>query len=158
MSLSSRRASLPIYLLQIDLLKVLLHSCMIMSSKCISNLARSQPSGKSLNSLYIRPPSSHHDRLQVYLQTGMITAAKCISKLAQSRLPSTSSYSLDHSLQVCFQTCMIMASKLGPSRPQVCISYNEMISIFPNVSQIYTAHCWIHLRYPSIPLCTYRET
>jgi len=104
------------------------------------------------------PLSLYHDGLQVHLQTGAIMASKFISKLAQSQPPSASSDSLDQSLQEYLQSPMLTASKLGPSRHQVYISYCEMMSIYPGVSQIYTACHWIHLRYPSIPLCIPRET
>jgi hypothetical protein len=36
---------------------------------------------------------------------------------------------------------------------RVCISYNEMMSIYPGVSKIYTACRWVHLCYSSIPIC-----
>jgi len=39
-----------------------------------------------------------------------------------------------------------------------CISYNQMVSIYPGVFQIYTSSCrWVHLRYPCIPVCIYIE-
>ena len=118
-SLSSCRASLPIYRLQIDRLKALLQSSSIMASKCISKLARSHPPSVSLNLHYSglqirtmtaskvisklaqsRPRSSHDHSLQVHLQTGTMTAAKCISKLTRSRPPSASPNSLDHSIRL----------------------------------------------------------
>jgi len=62
----------------IDCPQVLVQSCSITASKCISKLAR------------LRPPSSHDHGLQVHLQTRSIMASKCISQLARSRPPSTS--------------------------------------------------------------------
>ena len=35
----------------------------------------------------------------------------------------------------------------------MCLSYNEMISICPGVSQIYTACRLVHLHYSCIPVC-----
>jgi len=94
-SLSSCRASLPNYCLQIEPRLVLLQSLSIMASKYISKLAWSQPPSVSLNS-------------HVYgLQTPTITA----SKVAPSRPPSVSWNSLDYNLQVHLQTCPISASK-----------------------------------------------
>jgi len=83
-SVSSRRASLPNYRLQIDRLQVLLRSRSITASKCISSLAR------------LRPPISLDHGLQLPLQTRSIMA----SNLARSQPPSASLNSLDHSLQV----------------------------------------------------------
>jgi len=119
------------------------------ASKYSSILAQLCPSSASLDShdhslrivklTRLRLPCSHHDGLQVHLQTGMISASKCIPDLARSRPPNASSNLLDHSLQVYFQSRMITATTLCQSQPQVCISYNEMISIYPGVFQIYTA-------------------
>jgi len=47
------------------------------------------------------------------------------------------------------QECM----RLKAGKDRVCISYNEMMSIYPRVSQIYTACRWVHLRYPWISGC-----
>jgi len=91
-SLSSRRASLPINRLKNDRLELLLHSCTIMSSTCISNPTRSQHPSVSLKSL------------DYGLQVHIMSASKCISKLARSRPPSASPNSHDHGLQVHLQT------------------------------------------------------
>jgi len=68
-------------------LQVHLQSRSIMASKCISELARSQPSSVSLH----MPDYSLHVR--------MITASKCISKLARSRPRRVSLSSLDRHFQ-----------------------------------------------------------
>jgi len=41
---------------------------------------------------------------------------------------------------------------VGPraGKDRLCISYNEMMSIYPGVSQMYTPRCLVHLRYPCI--------
>ena len=93
-TLSSHRTSLLNYLLPIDRLLVLLQSRLIMASKCICTLARSQPSSVSLNShdyglpFAISPPPiaspySVDHGCQVHLQSLSITASRCISKLAR---------------------------------------------------------------------------
>jgi hypothetical protein len=41
---------------------------------------------------------------------------------------------------------------------RVCVSYNEMMSIYPRVFQIYSPCRWVHLRYPCISVCVYIET
>jgi len=99
LSPSSRRASLPIYRLQIDHLQVLLQSRSITASKCISKLAR------------LRPPSVSPSSLDYGLQVCTITASMCISKLARSQSPSVSLNSHDYGLQVNLQTRSITASK-----------------------------------------------
>jgi len=107
----------------IDCLQVLVQSCSITASKCISKLAR------------LGPPSSHNQGLQVHisklarswppvhLQTRSSTASNCISKLARLRPPSASPNLLDHGLQVHHQTRSIMVSncisKLARSRPPI---------------------------------------
>jgi len=116
--------------------------------------------------------------LQVHLQTRSITASNCVSKLARSRTPSASPKSLNHGFQVHLQTCSIVASKwiskLPRSRPQsvslsslnrhfqahleagqvrLCISYNEMMFIYPGVAEIYAACRSDHLRYSCISEC-----
>jgi hypothetical protein len=100
-SLSSCRASLPNYRLQIDRLLVLLQSRPIMASKCMCKLVQSRPPSVSLN--------SQDYGLQVHLQTRSITAFKCISKLVRLRPPSVSPNLLDYSLQVYLQTRSIRA-------------------------------------------------
>ena len=204
-SLSSRGASRPNYRLQIDCLQVLLQSRLIMASKCISQLARSQPPSAS--------PTLLVHSLQVYLQTCSNTASNCISELTQFWPPS----SHDLGFQVHLHTCRIRplesiskftgsqcgetmeldarqpimntlphvawhpkgifekelfwleehrnrvrhyermpghhephtlcgskkalqeCMRLRAGKDRVCISYNEMISIYPRVSQIYTS-------------------
>jgi len=138
-----------------------LQTRLITASKSISELAPSQPPSASPNLL--------DHGLQVHLQARSIMASKCISKLAQLQPP------------VHLHTCSIAASncisKLPRSRPRsvslsslkrhfqehleagqhrVCISYNEL-SIYPGVSEIYTACRWVHLRYSCISECIYIE-
>jgi len=74
-----------------------------MASKCISNRARSRPSGASL--------SSPNLGLQLHLQTHSITACKCISEFTRSRPPCASPNVLDHGLKVHPPTRSITASK-----------------------------------------------
>jgi len=162
------------YRLQIDRLLVLLQSRLIMASKCISRLGRSWPPRASTNSLDCG--------LQVHLQSRSITASNCISKIGRLQHPSASPKSLDHGLKVHLQSRSITASKCisklawswprseslssldchfqvyieaGPER--VCISYNEMMSIYPRVSEIDTPCRWVHLRYSCISKCIYIE-
>jgi len=145
----------------------------ITALKCIAKLAR------------LRPPSSHDDGLQVHLQTCSITASKCISILA--RLWSRSAYlslldgdriwrntrpwwtthiawiyerlaRVREDPQIAWiyearQECM----RRRAGKDRVCISYNEMMSIYLGVSQIYTACRWVHLHYPSISVPIYIE-
>jgi len=134
-SLRSHPGSLLNYQLPMDRHQVLLHSCSIMTSKCISKLNCSQPasiSPKWLNySLHVRK----------------MAASKRITKLAQSRPPCVSltalNYSLqartlmafkcmslnslNHGLQVQLQNLLIMIleckSKFTPSWPP-CVSAN----------------------------------
>jgi len=148
-------------------------TCSIAVSKCISKVARSR--------LLIASPKSLDRGLQVHLQTCLITAskyisefnlilaskcisklawswppsaslsypifaAKCIAKLAQSGSRSVSLSSLNRHFQV----------HLDAGQDRVFISYNEM-SIYPGVSELYTACRWVHLRYSCISECTYIE-
>jgi len=55
-----------------------------------------------------------------------------------------------------------MNARLECVRPRagkdgVSISYNEMMSIYPGVFQLYTPCRWVHLRYPCISVCVYIE-
>jgi len=152
-------------------LQVHLQTRSITASKCISKPARSRPPSASPNSL--------DHGFQLHLQTRSIAACKCISKLAPSRLPIASPNSLNHGLQVHLQTRSIAASKciyklarsrhrsvslssldwhfqahLEAGQDRVCISYNEM-SLYPGVSEIYTACRWVHLRYSCSSECIY---
>jgi len=74
------RTSFPIYRLQINLLHILLHSRLIIASRCISNHTLSRPSSASPNPL--KPG------LQVHLW------------VTRSQPPSPSPNSLDHGFQV----------------------------------------------------------
>jgi len=155
-------------------LQVHLQSRSIMASNCISNLAQLRSPSAS--------PNSFDHGLQMYLQTRSITVFKCISKLTWIRPPSASPKSLDQGLQLDLHTQLIAASKciskLGQSQPRsvslcslhrhfqvhieacqdrVCISYNEMMSIDPGVSEIYTACRWFHPRFYCISKCIYIE-
>jgi hypothetical protein len=51
------------------------------------------------------------------------------------------------------QECM--SPRVG--KDTVCISYNEMMSIYPGVSKIYTACGCVHLLYPCIVACVSKE-
>jgi len=66
--------------------------CMIVTSKCISTLARSRWESASL--------SSPVRVLEVYLQIRSITGSQCLSKLARSRPRSVFLSWLDHHFQV----------------------------------------------------------
>jgi len=74
-SLTSCRASLPNYHVQIDRIAVLLQSRYIVGSNCISNLTQSQPTCESPNSC------------DFGLHGHIIMASKCISKLPWFRAP-----------------------------------------------------------------------
>ena len=99
------RVFLPIYHLQIDHLQVHLQTRSIIASKCISNLAQSQPPIRTMNCL----------------QTRLITASKCIFQFTRSRAVSASANSIYHGLQVHLSVHSISASKcistLARSRP-----------------------------------------
>jgi len=94
-----------------------LHTCSIMTSKCISKLARSRPPKVSLNSLnpgcqvYLQthsitawkfarwwPPKSLDYGLELHLWVHSISASKSMSKLARWRPPSTSLSSHNHNV------------------------------------------------------------
>ena len=79
----------------------------IMTSKCISILARSQSLSASLSSL--------DHGLQVYHQIRSISSCKCISKLARLQTPS----SHDHGPQVHLQTRSITASMCISKYPRL---------------------------------------
>ena len=134
---------------------------LIADSKCISKLARSRPPSVSPNSL---------DRgLQVHLQCRLIMTSNYISKLTRLCPPSASPNSLNRGLEVRLQTrssqprCVFLCSLdrdfqayLEAGQDRVYISYNEM-SIYPGVSQIYTACHSVHLRHSCISECIYIE-
>ena len=40
---------------------------------------------------------------------------------------------------------------------RLCISFIEMMSIYPRVFQIYTSCCCVHLHYPCISICIHME-
>jgi len=102
----------------IILLQVLVESCSITASKCISTLARSRHPSGSPNLLDHGLQVYAHSRMitaskfatswppSAYPQTHMITASKCISHLARSQPPRLHY----HGLQV-------HISKLARSRP-----------------------------------------
>jgi len=141
-SLSSRRASLPNYHLQIDRLLVLPQSLSIMASKCISKLAQSQPPSVSLN--------SHDDGLQEHLQTRLTM----VSKLAQSRTPGVSPNSLHYGLGVHLQTCLVTVSNLAWSQPQSLFPHQQNVKWFGShywtTQQLWTAT----LILPDAPRCS----
>jgi hypothetical protein len=145
---------MPMHRLQIDCLEVFLYWCTIMSSKCISNLARSQPASVSLNSLnyvlqvhitmastpisklaWSRPPNafpnSHDHGRQVHLQTLSITAAKCISKLTRLWAPNP----VLHSLNCVF--CKLRQCLSNPGFPKYILPVAESISVIPLFPDVY---------------------
>jgi hypothetical protein len=75
----------------------------IWASKCISKLARSRPPCASLSSTRSRPssafPNSLDRSLQVHLPVHMITASKFISKSSQSASPGAPAITLQYCLQ-----------------------------------------------------------
>jgi len=87
-------------------LQVLLQTRSIMASKCISKLARFQPSSVSLNS----PDYG--------LQVCPIIPSKCISILARSRPWSVSLSSLDHHFQAHFE--FLSSTACSQCRYSVC--------------------------------------
>jgi len=99
LSLSHHCEFLLIYCLLLNCLQLLLHSRLIMASKCIAILAPSQPLSLS--------PNSHDQGLHVH----MINTGRCISKLPRSQLLSTSPNSLDYIFHVNLQSPLIMAFK-----------------------------------------------
>jgi len=180
----------------------------------------------------VSPPILIDHGIQVHLQTRLITASDCISQFTRSQHSSASPNSLNHSLQLNYQTCWNMVSmylskltqswcgemdKLDGSKhmintlphlsrypngigqkewlllkvcnervrgcyavlccdeqhrlhglmkprqeckwpravkDRVCISYNEMMSIYPMVIQIYTPSCSAHYWNPGISVPT----
>jgi len=124
-----------------------LQTCSIAAWKCISILTRSRLPSASPYSLdhglavhlisrWITASnciSNTLDRgLDMHLHTCLIVASKCSSKLARS-LPRSVSQSL---LDPYFQ------AHLQAGQDRVCISYNEMMSIYPGDYEIYTACRW----------------
>jgi len=73
-------------------LSVLLQSCLIMASKCISQHGQLRLPSASLSSLDLG--------LQVPLQTLSITASKCIAEVTRSQSPSASPIMLDQGPEV----------------------------------------------------------
>jgi len=118
-------------------LQVYLQTCLITTSK----FARSWSLGASTHSL--------DHGLQVHLQNHSITFFKCIFKLAWLRPRSASLSSLegeriwrDSQAWWTTQIAWIYEARQECMRPRagkdrVCISYNEMMSIYPRVPKIY---------------------
>jgi hypothetical protein len=99
----------PNYRLHIDRLLVLLQSCSIMASKCISKLTWSW--------LPIASPNPLDHGFQVHIQTRSIVALKCITKVVWSWLPIASPKLLHCGLEVHLQTHLIAASKCISNLP-----------------------------------------
>jgi len=107
----------------------------ITAFKCISKLARLQPSSSHDHGLQVdlQPRSITASEFarswppSTYLQTRSITASKCISKLARLQPPS----SHDHGLQVHLHTRLITASKciskLARSQPGVYLWVHSIV-------------------------------
>jgi len=111
-SLSSRHATLPIYLLKVH------HQCRsIIDSMCISKPTQ------------LCPPSSHDHSLEVYPNTCSIMASQCVPNLAQSQPLSASPNSIWHPLQV----CTISASK--------CIPKSAPFTSFTSISKLNKSQC-----------------
>jgi len=135
---------------------------MIMASKCVSNLARSQPpsvspksrnhglpdltttASNSITELAQSQPSSvspnSHDSC---LQGRMITASKCMSNLIQSQPPSVSPYSLNSSLQVCGIRDSKCRCNIARSQPRSASSNSLDYScqVYLNAYSITAAKC-----------------
>jgi len=116
LSLSSQHASLLICHLQIDHHQVLLHSHLIIASKCIFKLGLSQPhvylqssSIAASQSARLQPPRSSTWSHKYGIQFCTIMASKCIPTLA--RLWPRSLH--DDGVQVHLHTGSNMASKLA---------------------------------------------
>ena len=110
-------------------LQVHLHSCSIMSSKCISEL--------------------HHHVLQMHLQTQSNTASKCISEFNLILASQCISDLLDHSLQMHLQTRSIMASKfiyeLHHRGLQIHLQ-NLSIMAWKGISELHDLGLQVHLQ------------
>jgi len=115
----------------IDCLPVLIQTCSITASKCISKLARSQLPCASLNSL--------NRGLQVHLRCHSITASNYITKLARSLPPNASPNSLDHGLQVNLQIRSITVSKFTRSWPPSASTH-----LFDHCLQVHL-QTWYHI-------------
>jgi len=100
-----------------------LQTLSITASKCITELAPSQPVSASPNSV-------DHD-LQVHLQTHLNTASKCCSKLAPLQPPGVSRHLHDYRLQVCPITTSKCITKIAWLRPRVA----SLCSLDHNVSK-----------------------
>jgi len=107
----------------IDPLQVLLQSCLIMASKCISKLAPS------------RPPNSHDYSLQVHLQTRSITACKCISKLTRLWTSSASLSLLNPGLWV-----LSKLARLWPPSASPCL-LNLGFQVHLQIRSIRASNC-----------------
>jgi hypothetical protein len=83
--------------------QVYLQTCVIIASKCITNLGRSWPPSVSLTWV--------HHGLQVSLQPGSYTTTNCIPILSRSLSGITSPRSLDHVHLEYLHTRSITASK-----------------------------------------------
>jgi len=132
-----------------DFLQVHLQTCSITAYNCISTLAWLQAAPVS--------PTSLDHSFQMHLHTRWIA----VSRAAPN--------SLNHGLQVDLQTRSITALEcihqftswwfqvhLQAGQDRVCISYNEM-SIYPGVSEIYSACRCVRHRYSCLSECIYVE-
>ena len=110
---------LPNYCLHIYRLLVLLQSCLIVASKFISKLARSQHRTVSLN--------LHDYGLQTHFQTHSIT----VSNLARTRHPSLSATSPCYNLRVHLKTRSVTVSKLARLSPHSLHHHSLQVHLQP---------------------------
>jgi len=85
-----------------------------------------------------------HEKQQFKLEDYMKRVSRCDRVLSHDK-PQTLCGSVK-----AWQECMVPSA----GKDRVCISYNEIMSIYPWVSQIYTPHCSVHLWYPCISVCS----
>jgi len=149
-----------------------------MASKCISKLARLQHSSTPLSSLH----------LQMYLQTPSSTASNYILKFTRSwygemaelsphpkGICEKEPFGLEEHRKMVRGYEVVpghdeprklrvsmnpQQEGMGPraGNDKLCISYNEMISIYPVVSQKYTPRCLVHLRYLCISVRPFAQS
>jgi len=132
-------------------LQVHLQTCSITASKYISKLAQSRPTRISLTSRdydVVKQWSSH------CIQRGFVRKSGSGSRSVWRVWEEMKGYLAMRIYLNCVDLWKLGNSVWDQERGMIdCISYNEMMYIYPGVFQIYTPCCSIHLCYPWISIC-----